>query len=324
MSTGTIQHLSDEKQRRLLQMVTIAELYYIEGLTQAEIAERLQLTRLKVNQLLQDARKDGIIRIEIVNPLSTCTDLQQRLEEHFGLRRAVVIPAFTDSSGVLARELGKAAASLVAELINDGDLVGIGWGTTVYELVHAFECDRQITATFIPLIGGLGEVHAHFQINEFARVLANTADGRWKALHAPFLVERKEIKDALLSDSLINELVSLWSHLDHAVVGIGMSISKSPMLLTQYFTNAHLMQMERQGIVGDICSRFFDKDGILCNWDINDRLIGISLDELHKAKNVIAVAGGTVKTTAILAALNGGHIDMLVIDEQTAKALLRR
>ena len=324
MSTDTIQHLSDEKQRRVLQMVTIAELYYIEGLTQAEIAERLQLTRLKVNQLLQDARKDGIVRIEVVNPLTACTDLQQRLEESFSLRRAAVIPAFTDSAEVLARELGKAGASLVAELIDDDDLVGVGWGTTVYELVHAFECDRQIRATFIPLIGGLGEVHAHFQINEFARVMSNTVDGRWKALHAPFLVERKEIRDALLSDSLIRDLVSLWSHLDHAIVGIGMSISKSPMLLTQYFTNAHFIQIERQGIVGDICSRFFDKDGVLCDWDINDRMIGISLEELHKAKNVIGVAGGTVKTTAILAALRGGHIDMLVTDEQTAKAILRR
>ena len=96
------------------------------------------------------------------------------------------------------------------------------------------------------------------------------------------------------------------------------------MLLTQYFTNTHLIQMEQQGVVGDICSRFFDKDGVLCDWDINERLVGISLDQLHKAKNVIGVAGGTVKTAAILAALRGGHLDMLVTDEQTAKAILRQ
>lgn len=324
MSANTVQHLSQEKQKRVLQMVAIAELYYIDGLTQAEIAERLQLTRLKVNKLLQEARKDGIVRIEVINPLTTCVDLQQRLEECFGLRRAIVIPLFTDSAEILAQEVGKAGADLVADLVEDDDIVGVGWGTTVYELVHAFECDRQIQATFIPLIGGLGEVTAHFQINDFARAMATAVKGRWKALHAPFLVERKEIKDALFSDSMINDLVSLWSRLDHAIVGIGMSISRSPMLLTQYFTNTHLIQMEQQGIVGDICSRFFTEDGIVCDWDINERLVGISLDQLHKAKNVIGVAGGTVKTRAILAALRGGHLDMLVTDEQTAKAILRQ
>ena len=317
-------NLTDEEQKRVLEMVQIAELYYDSGLTQAEVAKQLGMTRLRVNRLLQDARRDGIVRIEVINPLANCSDLEQKLEAKFGLRRAVVIPVFNDSPPVLAHEIGKAGARLVAEILQNGDLVGIGWGTTVYELVHSFTCERAIRATFVPLIGGLGEVHAHFQINDFARKMAQVVDGRWKALHAPFLVERKEIKDTLLTDTLIKDTVDMWSRLDHAVVGIGMSISKSPMLLTQYFTNAHLIQMEKQGVVGDICSRFFDKDGRLCDWDINDRLIGISLEQLRETRNVIAVAGGVVKTTAILAALQGGYVDMLVIDEQTAGALLRR
>jgi deoxyribonucleoside regulator len=314
--------LSREEKERISLMVDIASMYYYEGMTQEEIAERLGITRLRVNKLLQEARKQGIVRIEVVNPIANSGELASKLAALYGLQRVEVVPVLGEES-MIASALGKAAARLLPDLLRPGNSVGIGWGTSVFEVVNAMTDDHVFNVTYVPLIGGMGEVGAHFQINEFARILAEKTASRWRALYVPFLVEKVETKRALLSDASIQRAVAMWSQLDVAVVGIGVSISKSPLLLSSHFSNAHLVQLERQGVVGDICSRFFDENGQPCQWDVDDRLIGVSLEELKHTKTVIAVAGGLMKQRAIRAALRQGIVDVLVIDEDTANALIK-
>ena len=314
--------LSVQERERISLMVDSASMYYYEGLTQNEIAQRLGMTRLRVNRLLQEAKEQGIVRIEIVNPITNSAEVAAQLAALYRLRDVVVVPVMGDES-MIPVALGRAAAKLLPNLLKPGDRVGIGWGTSVYEVVNAISDDHVFNVTYVPLIGGMAEVGVHFQINEFARKLAEKTGSKWKSLHAPFLVEKVETKTALLSDSVIQAATAMWSELDVAIVGIGVSISKSPLLLTSHFTNVHLIQMERQGIVGDICSRFFDDEGQPCDWDIDDRLVGITLDQLRETKTVVAVAGGLVKKRAIRAALNMGIVDVLVIDEETASVLIK-
>lgn len=303
-------------------MVEVAALYYTNGLTQAQIGRELGMTRQRVNKLLQEAQQHGIVQIKVINPLQSSDHLRDSLITAYNLKDAEIALLTDDSSPRFAAELGRAGALAVSRHSIGKRTIGIGWGTAVYEFVHAVNKNNGGNGGFVvPLIGGLGDMSPHFQINWLADQLAQKIDGIVRPLHAPYLVERPDIKDALLSDAVLAETTALWSELDMAIVGVGVSIAKSPLLHSPYFTSHHLVELERQGIKGDMCSRFFDAEGQLCDWDINDRLIAITLEQIRQCPLVVAIAGGGSKFSAIQAALKGGYIDILVTDSITAERL---
>lgn len=304
-------------------MVQIATLYYRNGLTQEQIGKELGITRLRVNKLLREAKQAGIVQIRIVNPLESHAHLRESLIKRYGLKDAEISLEADDTSPRFAPELGRAGAAAVTRLLGDVRTVGIGWGTAVYECVHALQNDSKNGSSplVVPLIGGLGDTSAHFQINWLASRFAERIGGEVRPLHAPYLVERPEIKEAILSDQVLAETVALWDHLDMAVVGVGVSLTRSPLLNSPYFTPRHLVELQRQKIEGDICSRFFDAQGRLCRWDINERLIAVTLEQIRACPLVVAIAGGGGKFAAIQAALKAGYIDVLVTDSITAERL---
>lgn len=306
-------------------MVEVATLYYNAGLTQEEIAKELHITRQRVNRLLKEARAIGIVQVNVINPLKSFEHLRRTLISLYNLKDAEISVLSDDLAPRFASELDRAGATAVARHLKDDSVVGVGWGTAVYEFVQAFKAHGLVAGgTVIPLIGGLGAMDPPFQINWLATQLAKRLNAALQPLHAPYLVERPEIKEALLSDAVISGTLKLWSRLDVAIVGIGVGISRSPLLHTPYFANSHVLELERAGIVGDVCSRFFDGDGRFYDWEINDRLIAITPEQLHRCPLVVAIAGGGGKLRAIQAALKGGYIDILVTDYLTAERLCAR
>ena len=306
-------------------MVEIATLYYNTGFTQEEIANELQITRQRVNRLLKEAQSNGIVQINVVNPLQSFEHLRRSLISLYGLKDAEISVLSDDMSPRFAGELGRAGSLAIGRHLQDASVIGIGWGTAVYELVHAFN-NNGVGAgrAVVPLIGGLGDMAPHFHINWLAGQLAQKIGSSVQPLHAPYLVERPEIKLALLSDALLAKTIDLWSKLDLVITGIGVTISRSPLLYTSYFTNSHVLELEKAEIVGDICSNFFNADGEFYDWDVNERLIAITPEQLRKCPLVVAVAGGGSKFAAIQAALKGGTIDVLVTDYSTAERLCAR
>jgi len=304
-------------------MVQIATLYYNNGLTQEQIAKELGITRLRVNKLLQEAKQVGVVQIKVVNPLESHAHLRESLVKAYGLKDAEISLESDDTSPRFAPELGRAAAAVVNRLLGRVRTIGIGWGTSVYECVQAMQGGARngVPPLVVPLIGGMGDTSAHFQINWIAAELAKRIGGEVRPLHAPYLVERPEIKQAFLSDHVLAETVSLWDQLDMAIVGVGVNLTRSPLLNSPYFTPRHLVELQRQKIAGDICSRFFDSEGRLCRWDINERLIAVTLEQIRACPLVVAVAGGGGKFAAIQAALRAGYIDVLVTDSITAERL---
>lgn len=304
-------------------MVRVSELYYLRGLNQSEIAAELGMSRIKIVRLLQEARERGVVRISIVNPADSSYNLSDALERTFRLRKAIVVPDGNYPRTVLLQSIGKVAADYLADVLKDGNVLGIGWGTTVHQVIAQLTRRKEVAVTCIPLLGSMGEMPPDFQVNDLVRQAAEAFGGRWRSLHAPFLVGTEEIKKAILSDPMIHETISLWEKLDVALVGIGASISHSPMLHSGYFGNKDILQMEEQGSVGDICSRFFDASGKPCDLDINRRMIGVELETLRGAGHVVAVAAGLSKVEAIKAALQAGYVHVLITSEHTAEALLK-
>jgi len=309
-----------EPDRELL--AKVADLYYLREMTQQEIAERLGLSRPAVSRLLQRARAEGIVRIEVHPPEASHYAVERALEETFGLREAIVVSGTSESPTLTARALGRAAARYLDRILKGKERIGISWGTTLQEVVRHVR-QRPLRTTVVPLVGGAGQLSPHIHANDLARRLAEAHGGHVHLLHAPAVVASPEVLDALRSDSRIREALELARHVDVALVGIGALIPSSTLVQSGYFSPAELAALRAQGAVGDLCTRPYDLFGTPVDPSLQRRIVAVEFEDLRRIPTVVAVAGGIEKAEAILGALRGRLVDVLVTDHLAARSVLR-
>jgi DNA-binding transcriptional regulator LsrR (DeoR family) len=302
----------------------VSKLYYEHGLTQREIAERLFLSRPKISRLLQQARDEGIVQITIFSPANTYGYLEEKLEEKFGLLEAIVIESSNpDVQTITTREIGIAAADYLQRTVQDNQILGISWGSTLNTMVHALRPTDAHNLHVVQIIGGLGppnaDTHATFICSRMTQIL----NGKLTVLPAPGIVDHQDVKSALMTDRHVKAAFDMFSKIDVAFVGIGAPTPTSVVLRDGLIINQDDVDgLVAQGAVGDIALRFFNHQGHSMDSTIEKRVIGISIDELKQIKRVIGVSGGPEKTAAILAALLGGLTNVLITDHKTAENLL--
>ncbi|HHE71650.1 MAG TPA: sugar-binding transcriptional regulator [Chloroflexi bacterium] len=310
-----------EKRADLL--TRVASLYYEENLTQAEIAKRIGTSRSTVSRLLQEAREAGWVEIIIHHRWKTVPAVEQELVARFGLRGARVLAGEDRQHDELLRGLGMLAAEYLDGLIQNGHILGISWGTAIYNTVQALRPRRKVSVTVVQMIGAVGRGDPLIDGPDLARSLAHVYGGEYRCLHAPLVVEDARIKEALLQEPHIRETLALARQADVALVGVGSPVAEVASLLRAGYVDIKtLAALQEQGVVGDVCARHYDIHGKVLDLDINRRIIGIELEDLHRVKVVIGVAGGEGKAEAIVGALRGYHINTLVTDEATALRVL--
>jgi len=310
--------------KELQMMLRAARLYYEDGLTQQQVADELSVSRPQVSRLLTRARAEGIVRITIVDPFVTFEEIEGRLVETFGLNQAVITAGEGLSRESLRRRIGIVAAEYLRNVLNDELKVGIGWGRTLHAVVEALSVEQRSGVQVFPLIGSMGQVTASFQVNDLARGLAEAFGGTWQALYAPAFVGEPRARDVLLCHPDMKMVMETWDSLDMALVGIGYFASQrqSSMFFADYIDEALLQALEKRKAVGDLCGRFFDIQGEQCI--LESGVIGISLERLRALDHVVGIAGGEEKVAAILGALRGGYLNVLITDIVTAQAVLER
>jgi len=307
-------------------LVTVAQLYYEERRTQEEIGKMLGVSRFKVQHLLQEAREEGIVSIRITDPFSTRVELEKELEGKFGLERAIVVPSAYLSKPLILREMGRYGALLFREIVQDGDIIGIGWGTSVAECIRQLNPDYK-KVMVVPLGGGTGQIDPTFQVNELSKSVANKFKAKWNSLDIPIFVENKETKNTLFNESRVKEVIDLWDKLTVALVGIGnipgLWEERSPLVA---LSKEAIETLKRELIlcksVGDIVQNYFDINGNILPISVRENILSIGIEQIKKIRKVIALSGGEDKREAVLGALRGGYITHLVTDESVAKYLI--
>lgn len=300
-------------------LVKVAELYYELGMTQEEVAAHLALSRPTVSRLLREARERNIVRITVVNPKSRSGELERDLVERWNLHDAVVVATTMTRGDLLIRRLGEAGARYLERHLPPRANLGIGLGRTVYQLVYSLEGVGPAPHV-VPLCGGTVFSESAYHVNEIARIAAKRLNGRCTYLHAPAEASSRQVYEALLGDEGVAAVMRIWDRLDWAVVGIGAAeYAESPEF------RAYVERAVRAGAqpVADLCHRLVDAEGRPCSGPDECCTIAVTIEQLRKAKRVLAVAGGPHKVRAIQAALRTGAIDVLLTDEATALALLR-
>lgn len=311
------------KIQNLQQLYQIAKLYYEDGLTQKEIAELIKFSRQKVQRLLDEAIREKIVQINVINPTASFEKLEKKLEQKYGLIKAIVVSGAIQSDKLISKNIGIAASRYLKEILHDNDIIGISWGSTVYETINYFNPHRTIKAMAVPLIGGAGHVYADFQVNDLARKFAEKSGGLYLPLYAPAILDSEKTAEQLLKDNNIKKVIEFWDKIDIAIIGIGKAILKDSSIPDFYYKDIPLNSiMEHEKVAGEILIHYFSHDGKLFNPDFDKRIIGISLEQLKKVNKSIGVAGSVWKKDIILTAIKGGYINILVTDDVTAEALI--
>lgn len=303
-------------------VVKVAHLYYTEEKTQEEIARQLGISRPTISRMLDYAKKSGIVSISLNVPNEVFPELEDRLEKMFSLEEVVIV-SYDENPVLLKQNLGRGGADLLRRKVKGIESLGISWGSTLYEVVNKFSSDFTVSEIkVVQLVGGMNPLNSSIYADELAKNLALKLDGSAYILRAPMIVDSPEIRDMLLNESHIKEVLSLACKVDVAIVGIGAMDSNSILLTSGCVSKEELEEIKGRGGVGDILGRFYNLSGSPISSSLENRIIGIGIDELKKIPYVIGVAGGKNKLRAILGALRMKVLDGLVTDDQTARELL--
>jgi DNA-binding transcriptional regulator LsrR (DeoR family) len=313
--------LSHEERR---QMVKVANLYYIDGWTQAQISKKIGASRPIISKLLQTAKEAGIVEVFIKDESVHTVELEQQLERKYGLEDVVVAPTIGLAPERVKRTVVQAGAHYISRNLKNVKRLGISWGTTIAELVKEYSFERRKDIKIIPLEGGMGSQFVEIHSNQLAYELAKKMDSTCSYLYAPAIVESEELKERLMEMSDIKTVLEEGKNVDMAIIGIGNPLQDSTLNKIGYLKDQDLDDLCTMGAVGDIGFRFFDESGIPIKHPLNNKIIGLSLDQLKNINKVIAVVDGTHKLDSVLGALRGKYVDVLIIDEQTASLLLKK
>jgi DNA-binding transcriptional regulator LsrR (DeoR family) len=309
-----------EDRKKLL--YKLAKAYYLDNLTQAEIGKRFGISRIKVSRLLQQARDQQIVQISIVPQEETNAELERTIEIHYGLDEAIIFTPSVYDNPSLVQELGPHAADCLLRCLQGQEILSLSWGTTILAVIEALSVQNWPEMTVIQMLGGLGHPDAETYGADLLRRIAQTFGARPRLLPSPGVVRSKVIRDALYEDVQIADTLALAAKAEIALVGIGRPTPGSVVMQAGILTDEELAELHARGAVGDIALRFFDAEGRAVEHELNDRIIGLELEQIRKIPRVIGVAAGIEKFEVIRGALRGKLIDVLVTDDQVATRLL--
>jgi len=297
-------------------LALVARLCYLDEVPQREVAELVNVSQAKVSRLLAMARERGIVRISVSEYQPRRPDLERQLSGRFNLKDAVVVKARGDLRPEQARRmLGRFAAAALAERLRPGLTVGLAGGRTIKELIEGLADSAGLTV--VQLMGNVGPRPEPTDASELGRTLANR--GAFLALNAPVFATDAASRGSFLKHEQIRTVMDSFERLDLALVGVGVPGNS---IFNGVLSDEQLVNLEKAGVVGEICGRFFDTDGQECDTEFKDRVISVDFAALRRIPKVYGVVSGGDRSEAIAAALKGGLVNALIIDEQGAERLL--
>lgn len=305
-------------------LAEVATLYWIDKLTQEQIARQIGRSVPTVSRLLTEAEAAGIVEVRIRYPAAVEPGLQAELVDRFGLRVARVLAGSSVDPARLLSQIGELAARYLTTVLSDGMSLSVGWGTTLYEVVQALRPAYYRDIRVSQALGSLGSKLPAIDNHLIVRLLADRLGGTPHFLPAPMIVESELVRQSLLQDPQVRETLEIGRRSDISLTGIGVAEPElAGMYRAGYIDEAALDDIRAAGAVGDVLVDFFDQNGARLGLPVTRRVIGLSLDDLTAIPMTIGVAGGTRKSAAILGALRTGVLHVLVTDEETARDVIR-
>jgi DNA-binding transcriptional regulator LsrR (DeoR family) len=312
---------SDEQNPARRLRLRAAWMYFVEEMTQNEIALKLGVGRVTVVRLLAAARERNEVKITIGDRLAECVEAERLLENRFGVEEAIVVPLSArgaDATGPVAAATGAYVSSLVRANMR----IGVGWGRTLVSSL-AFMSERNVeNLSVVSLLGGIMKARK-FNPAEFAWRFASLFQADCYLMTAPLVVDSAATRQTLIEHCGLGDIFELAKSLDAVVLGAAGMGADATAHLSKFISNADRASLVKAGAVGDVLFNFFDAGGKLVDHPINERVMSVPLDIIRKVPVRVLAAGGTNKVQALAGALEMVKPTVLITDEYTAKDVLK-
>ena len=310
---------------RLAQLSNVALLYYGEGLTQSDIAKRLQVSRVTVVNMLREAREQGIVEIHVGGQQLKESTLARSLRERYGLSDVYVADTLGEKSDrdQTLRQIGRVAAMAFLDIAEKGDRIGVAWGETIMAMSNALPRARVSDTEVSQLIGSM--ISARVPASENCAIrIANQIGAQCFTLHAPALVASADMAKVFRAEPTIAAQLARLDHLDLAAYSIGNVTDDTHLVAAGMATVEQMRAARSEGAQGVLACRYIDQNGQECDLPPADRLISVELSQLHRIPKKFLVVCGENRVDATRSALAGGLATHLCVDEKLGRALLRQ
>lgn len=309
-------------QKNLMYKVCLS--YYNDNLTQQDIGKKYGISRIMVSRLLKKAIQEKMVEIKIHSPSDTNISLERMLEAKYMLKEVVVVSCHSATDEGVISEIGEMAAHWFVNTLEGSETIALSWGKSMLGFINALPTVNYPNLKVVQMIGGLGEPGADVHGTDLTRRFAQVFNAKPSMLSSPGIVKSKTICDALKDDHQINETLKLAASADLAIMGIGGFNPSSQIYSTDIILSGEDKEtLMQNNAVGDLSLHFFNQDGKLINGSLNDRIVGLEIEQIQKIPRTIGIAGGSGKHASVLAALRGKFLNVLITDEKTAQFLLK-
>jgi DNA-binding transcriptional regulator LsrR (DeoR family) len=310
------------KERDAELVLRVARLYYEGGFSQDEVAVQVGTSRSNVSRMLTVAKAMGFVEIRVIAPLSRQEGISNELQKSLKIREVHVMTSEPNESTL--NTVGRAAARILVKALRPNQTIAISWGRGLEATIHEIQSDLISGLKITQLMGSLSSIPTSISAEEVGRVLARNLNAQFIPFLAPIFVSTPEVRQNIYQERAVSETLKLARKADIALVGIGSKgATSSELVITDFNLSASEEKNVRQKYAGDVAARFFDVNGNPVSAELDSRLIGLTLDEIRNIPKVIGVASGADKALGVLGAARTGLIDVLVIDNACATAILK-
>jgi deoxyribonucleoside regulator len=298
----------------------IAWMYYVEGLTQNEIADRLGIGRVTVVRNINEALKQREVKIWITGHVAECLDLEAELKSKFNLVDAVVVPEPANPENT-SRVIGNAAGMYITDQLTDDFCLGVGWGATLYASLQTLSPREYSNVEVVSMLGGIVQAR-RFNPAEFAWQFANTVGANCYLLAAPAVVDSEQTRRALIERCGLDDVLARSEKMDMALLSVGTMSAESTSFRFGFFTEEERQSLIKAGAVGDMLYNFYDKNGKIVDHPINRRVMSMPIDNLRTVAKRVLISGGNDKVEALLGGIRLINPNVFITNEATARALV--
>lgn len=301
----------------------VATMYYCNNMTQQEIADRYDISRSKVSRLLTEARQKNIVRISIADTHEGMDAFRKRFCDLFGLEDLLIVPTPIAGYKDDLRGFAQEAAPFFQNMFKPGDSIGVAWGRTLFELTANMQQRAVADTSIVQICGNFdnGDMlnYAGSIVNRLAQTLGSK---EIYTLPCPVVVSNPIIVDAIGYDAKISKIIELGGRCSKLFVNMNGFTRDTCLIQGGYLSEEDWRNLEKNGAVGMMCCRYFDKNGDICYPELDRRTIGVSWEQLKNAKQVMACVTGKGKALALYTMLKAGMIDVLAVDSVLASIVL--
>ncbi|MCI2068296.1 MAG: helix-turn-helix domain-containing protein [Bacilli bacterium] len=310
------------KNNDALDILKIAKMYYVDGLSQQEISERTFIDRSQISRILKTAREEGLVNISISLPNDQeASVLEKEIKDGLGLEKVMVAPRLVSGEDQ-SKALYFFAARFLDKIIPSYKRIGIGLGKTLYNVAGELSPSPLTEKIdFYSVAGSAGTDNTYLQ----ASVLLDNFSSHFHGTshYNNFAICQKKSLMSEMALKRYKDLLQAYKSLDLVITSIGGPFNKSYPYLEEFALSKKELDLQEclKAPHGNLLGHVFFQDGTIMLLPEDYVITSMSPKLLVNTPEVICIANSSSKVQAIISAAKQKYIKTLITDEPTGEEI---